>query len=391
MGWKSGAVLSPIAGFREPALFDNPALLQDLMLEVVAHGGSDTIIQSGLPILIEIHGELRALTERRLTTEECLHLLNWAAGNDGAATTLAQGAEAVASYSAIDRTQFDARGEKRRHRFRVNATRIEFRNGFGVQVVMRTIPSEPPRIEDMGLDQAIVDACTPRNGIVYITGATGSGKTTTFAAMLRYIAEGDTTIKGNINTFESPIEYVFDSVDSGHSIIAQSQIGRDVATFADGVRSSMRRHPALIVIGETRDWETASASIEASNTGHPVFTTVHANEVETIFARLLSRCPPELRDAALFDLISTSRLMINQTLAKTIDGKRTPLREYLVVTDELREQMLAVADASKITVVVRDLVRKHGKTMAQAAAEAFERGLIAESEMSKYQERGRRG
>lgn len=391
MGWQANGVLPYKTDFREPAIFGESALLQKLMLEVIAQGGSDTILQSGVPALTEIYGKLKALTERRLTTEEVLQLLNWAAGNDGAQTSLASGEEAVASYSVTDPVLKDARGEKVRYRFRVNGTRIEFRNGFGAQVVMRSIPSNPPRIDDMGLDQAIIDACTPRNGIVYITGATGSGKTTTFAAMLRYIMENETPIQGNINTFESPIEFVFDAVDSRHSIIAQSQIGRDVATFADGVRSSMRRHPALIVIGETRDWETASASIEASNTGHPVFTTVHANEVETIFARLLSRCPPELRDAALFDLISTSRLLINQTLAHTVDGKRTPLREYLVVTDTLREEMLAVADPSRITAVVRDQVRKHGKTMEQAAIEAYGKGLIDDDELRKYQKGGRHG
>lgn len=389
MAWKSGAILPSLTNFREPARFDNPDLLQQVMIEVVKHGGSDTYFQGGLPLLVEVHGVLRQLTERRLTTEECLQLLNWAAGNDGAQTAIAQGSEAVASYSALDPTLRDKRGERVRYRFRVNGTRIEFRNGLGVQVVMRSIPSEPPRITDIGLEQAIVDACTPRNGIVYITGATGSGKTTTFAAMLRYIMESDTPIKGNINTFEAPIEYTFDSVESSHSIIAQSEVPRDVKSFPEGVRSSMRRHPALIVIGETRDWETAAASIEASNTGHPVYTTVHANEVETVFARLLSRCPPELRDAALFDLISTGRLLINQTLARTKEGERTPLREYLAITDELREEMLAVADTSRITVVVRDMVKRHGKTMEQAAQEAYEKGLIAEVEMEKYRRRRR--
>ena len=389
MVWKLGETLPSLTGFREPARFESPDQLQALMLEVVKHGGSDTFFQGGAPVLVEIYGQLRQITSRRLTTEECLQILNWAAGNEGASTAVAQGMEAVASYSAIDPDLKDQRGERVRYRFRVNGTRIEFRNGLGVQIVMRSIPSEPPHIKSMGLDQSLIDACTPRNGIIYITGATGSGKTTSFAALLRYIMEADTSIKGNINTFEAPVEFVFDSVESSHSIIAQSEVPRDVKTFADGVRSSMRRHPALIVIGETRDWDTASASIEASNTGHPVFTTVHANEVETIYARLLSRCPVDLRDAALFDLISTGRVLVNQTLARTVDGKRTPLREYLIVTDELREEMLAVADPARITAVVRDMVRKHGKTMEVAASEAYEKGLISNEELLKYRRRSR--
>lgn len=387
MGWRTGETLPSLTGFTEPARFESSDQLQAAMLEVVKQGASDTFIQGGAPFLVEIHGKMKQLTQRRLTTEECLQVLNWASGNDGASVLIAQGKEAVASYTAIDPDLKDHRGERVRYRFRVNATRIEFRNVLGVQIVMRSIPSDPPRIEDVGLDPEIVAACTPRNGIVYITGATGSGKTTTFAALIRYILEGDTSIKGNINTFESPIEFVFDSVESDHSIIAQSEVPRDIGSFAEGVRSSMRRHPGLIVIGETRDWETASASIEASNTGHPVFTTVHANEVETIFARLLSRCPPDLRDAALFDLISTSRVMINQTLARTVNGTRTPLREHLIVTDALREEMLEVADPSRITAVVRDMVRRHGKTMEQAAVEAFDKGLIDDAELHRYRRR----
>lgn len=388
MAWKSGTLLTPITGFREPARFDSPDLLQQLMVEVVKQGASDTILQGGLPVLVEIHGCLRQLTERRLTTDECLQLLGWAAGNDNVQTSIRQGGEGggdvVASYSAFDPELRDGRGEKRRHRFRVNGSRIEFRNGMGVQIVLRSIPSEPPKIEDQNLDPAVLAACTPRNGIVYFSGATGSGKTTLYAAIVRYILEGDTPIKGNIITLEAPVEYVFDGIESLHSIVAPSEVPRDVLTFAEGVRSAMRRHPALIVVGETRDWDTAAADIETSNTGHPVLTTVHANEVETIFARLLARCPPAMRDAALFDLISTGRLMLNQALARTKEGTRTPLREYLILSDDVREEMLALADPSRITVVMRDLVRRYGKTMEQAACDAYDAGLIDGVELAKY-------
>lgn len=397
MGWKNGEVLPYATGFAEPPRIDSSDTLQKLMLEVVAQGASDTYFMSGAPVLVEIHGALRQLTSHRLTVEECYQILNWAAGTDGAQAQVIQGIEVAESYAAIDPVLKDARGEKMRHRFRVNATRIEFRGGVGVQTVMRSIPSEVPTTEKVGLAQVLVDACTPRNGVVYVTGATGSGKSTTYAALVRYILENDTPIKGNITTFEAPIEFVFESIQSAHSIVAQSQIGRDLKSesgkesFGDGVRSSMRRHPALIVIGEIRDWDTASAAIEASNTGHPVFGTVHANEVETIFARLLTRAPVDVRDAALFDLISTSRVLINQALARTRDGKRTPLREYLIVTDELREEMLATADTSRITAVVREMVKRHGRTMEQAAVEAYEKGLIDTVELAKYRRRGRRG
>jgi len=370
--------------FREPHQFSSRELLQSLAFESIEQEASDIYLTSDRQVSIGVHGRLRSLTERRISTEEILQLINWATGNNGESSSIAQGKEVVGSYSFADRNARDARGEFVRKRFRVNATRIEYRGTLGVQLVMRIIPSELPRIETLGLDPALLEAMTPKDGIIYITGATGSGKSTTFAGVNRYILEGDTAIKGNINIYESPIEFIYDTIESDHSILTQSEVPRDIGSFALGIRTSMRRSPKLIVIGETRDWDTASASIEASTTGHPVFTTLHTTNVKSIPSRLMSLAPTEEQSKALYDILSSSRVWINQVLAPSVDGRRTPLREYLIVTDDLRDVLLKTP-ADRVTSVVGAMVNDCGVSMATAAMQALERGLISEAVARTYQ------
>lgn len=381
MGLKGAALITYKTGFREPPSFNESALLQQITLELVAQGGSDIYFMSGYPVLAKVHGRLVQMTDRRLTTPECLQIVNWAAGTEQAAGRLAQGLESKSSYNSIHPTERDSRGEKRRFRFRSNAIRCEYRGAMGVQIVMRAIRSEPPRVADIGLEEEIVRASTPETGVIYVTGATGMGKSTTFSGMVRRILEEDTPIKGNILTIEEPIEYVFDDIDSSHSVVAQSEVGRDVQSFDHGVISAMRHDPSLIVVGETRDEPTASAVLKAALTGHPCYTTVHVNDVPSVFSRMLSFYPPEVRHTMLYEVVDSSRLLINQRLVPSLDGKRVPLREYLVMTASIREQVINSSDPQRIVGVMRECLHRHGKTMGKAAQEAYERGLISEEVM----------
>lgn len=381
MGFKGTLDLVYKTGFVEPPLFSDSQLLQAVMLEVVAQGGSDVYFQTGCPVLVKIHGDLKRLTDRKLTTEECLHIVNWAAGTEQASGAIAQGKESASSYNAVHPTERDATGEKKRFRFRSNAIGGEYRGTLGVQVVMRAIRSEPPTVDEVALEPEILAAIAPDSGVVYISGATGSGKSTTFAAATRYILEGDTAIKGNIVTIEKPIEYLFETVSSAHSVVFQSEIGRGIETFAQGVVSFMRHDPSLIIVGETRDEETGSAVMASANTGHPVFTTVHANDVPSLFSRMLSFYDPSVRDSMLFQVVDSARLLVSQRLVPAREGGRVALREYLVLAPELREEIINTSDPKRITGSMRTMLVRHGRTMAQAAAQAYENGLITEQVM----------
>lgn len=383
------------SGFREPARFNSREDLQALLFEVLASGASDTYYVTGRPIICDIHGKMHRITSKRIDGQECQQIMGWLAG-EGALAGLIGGEPQVSAYSLPDKSGRDGFGEVIKHRFRVNGSRILYRGGYGFQIVMRTLASSPPRLvyEDqvddfrhvpgqVFLPREMMEAACPLDGCFYMSGATGTGKTTTFAAMLHEIVTGDTPIKGNIITAESPVEFLFEGLASSHSIVVQSEVGRDVSSFSVAVRDCMRRHPALIVIGEIRDLETADAALEVANTGHPVWGTVHANDVAGIVPRLLSRFPIEVRDAKLFDIVSTARLFANQMLAKTIDGRRTPIRSYLVVDKRVRDRLMTVKETERIASAVMELQEEFGVTKRAATKQAFDRGLISAEEAAR--------
>jgi defect-in-organelle-trafficking protein DotB len=194
--------------------------------------------------------------------------------------------------------------------------------------------------------------------------------------MIRNLAEQE---EGNrkILTYESPIEYVFDTIEMPNSLISQAEIPRHLPSFAAGVRNALRRKPHAILVGEARDSETIAAVLEAALTGHPTYTTLHSNGVAETIRRLVGSFPLEDREARTIDIIETVRMIIWQQLVPTVDGGRTALREYLVFDDALRDKML-VSDLSNITSTTRDLLKKYGHTMQDEVENKFKQGLISE-------------
>lgn len=232
-----------------------------------------------------------------------------------------------------------------RQRFRVNATGIYGRDGSGVELTFRALPRKTPDLLMVRLNSDEVEALTPRDGIVVIAGATGSGKSTTMAALTRYhLEESPRPVK--IVDIQAPIEYTFRDVMSNlggsSSTIGQSEVGKNIRSFADGVHSALRRKPHIINVGEARDFETISASLEASLTGHLVYTTTHASSVSVAIRRLLTIFPGNERESRGYDLISALRFVMVQHLVPTPDGTgRVPVREYLEFTDAMRERLLS--------------------------------------------------
>ena len=144
-----------------------------------------------------------------------------------------------------------------------------------------------------------------------------------------------------------------------------------------------RRKPGLILVGESRDAETIAASLEASLTGHPVYTTLHTNGVSETLRRLVNSFPQEERDGRTIDIIETVRLIICQHLAPTVTGTRTALREYLVFNDEIRDELLKCKPAN-ISEKTREIMKKHGQTIQQAAQEKLDLGIISQKTFKIY-------
>ncbi|KVV07487.1 ATPase, T2SS/T4P/T4SS family [Burkholderia ubonensis] len=373
-----------LTAFREPDMFRDSRHLQELMLEIVELNASETIIQPGEQVLVEIGGHLRPITERRMTIEEVKSIANWAADNDKAAAELIQRREVKASYVVKDPVRRDARGEKKATRFRVAAGRGELRGTMAVQIVMRRINSDPAYMSDSELPPHVIEALTPKDGVIWVTGPTGSGKSTFFSGIVRFVLENDTPIKGNIVLLEEPIEQVYDSIECGHSVVFQIEVGKDVDSWEAGIEQLMRRLPRLIIIGEARSRQTVDAVLQAAVTGHPVGTTLHANDVPGIFPRLLSFFSDEAKEAALYSAISTARVMFNQVRVPKLGGGMTVLREYLVVDADLRADLQRRATPARIESQMREALEGLGYPMWKAAEQAHERGLISADLMRFY-------
>ncbi len=331
-------------------------------------GSSDITIQTGEKVVVELQGRLHKITRHELTNSEAADLINAIYGPNGT-TQILRGEDLDTHYEVRP-----SRNE--RFRFRVNGTGCTVRGHQGIQITARTIPIAPPKLEDMNLPQEIVDASAPRDGVVYITGATGSGKSTLLAAMMRNLIE-DENANRKILTYESPIEFVYDTIQTPSSIISQSEIPQHLPSFAAGVRNALRRKPHGLLVGESRDSETITAVLEAALTGHPVYTTVHTNGVAETIRRLVGSFDSDDRAGKTIDIIETLRLIIWQQLVPSTDGKRVPLREYLVFNEAIRDELLE-CDLDHITAASREILKKHGQPMMVDVEKQYAAGMIDE-------------
>ena len=261
-----------------------------------------------------------------------------------------------------------------RIRFRVNITAILSRGRDSAQITMRVLPSEPPTMQDLNIEQEIIEAWAPRQGMVIVTGPTGSGKTTLLASGIRMNMEQKYGC-GKVVCYEAPIEYVYDTIKSPRSLLSQTEIPRHLPNFAAGVRNALRRKPEIILVGEARDRETISAAIEASQTGHTVYTTTHTIGVAATIQRMISTFGPEERSERAYALMETVRLVVTQALVPKIGGGRMGVREWMRFPDDIREKFLDM-DYNDWPAEIQRRIPQYGQTMAHSATLVFERGDI---------------
>lgn len=351
----------------EPTRF-TPIFMDKMLEHTEKLGASDVTIQTGEPIYAEVYGRLLKVTNRRLSNTELGDLINSIYGPN-ATTQLLSGKD-------ID-THYEFRPNRGvRYRYRVNGTACLVEGHDAIQLTLRTIPTTPPKLSSMELPEKVLEAIAPQEGIVFITGATGSGKSTLLASIIRDLIESSDSNR-KVLTYESPIEFVYDEIETISSVVSQSEIPRHLPSFADGIRNALRRKPRLIMVGECRDAETISAALEAALTGHPVYTTLHTSGVAETMRRLVTSFAGEERLGRTIDILETIRLCIWQKLVPTMDDRRVALREYLVFDEEVRDLLLD-GDPNEVTSATRKLVRQKGQLMTWDARKKFEEGIISE-------------
>lgn len=357
----------------------------DAMLEHCAlHDASDVTVQTEQPVYAYIQGRNLRITKRPLTASEVEGITNYIYGSNGTAQ-IRRGDEIDTRHTVVRRAANAMGGmvAVARFGFRVNITGC-WSNGDenGVQITARAIKALPPSLSDLGIEQAILDALYPNQGLVCICGPTGSGKSTLLAAAMRYLIETPDAHK-KIITYEAPIEYVYDDLPRASVIVSQHEIPRHLPSFARGVRNSLRRAPKVIMVGETRDMETAQAALEASQTGHGVYTSVHTNSVAHTVSRLGNLFTPAERMTKVFEVAESLRLVVVQRLVRRADVEgRVALREYLVFDQSVRDQLRSATSLREVEHMVAKLVERKGQTMLSSAQRAFDRGLISAGDMT---------
>ena len=274
-------------------------------------GCSDIHLAVGVPPMLRVHGDLMPIKFRELRQGEL-------EGYIEEVLTRSQ-SEYFASGRDLDFSYVSAEGG----RFRVNV----FRKETGIGATFRTIPTEVPTLEKLNLPPIVTKLCDYHQGMVLVTGSTGTGKSTTLAAMIDHL---NTTRRVNIISLEDPIEFVHRSKQSQ---VIQRELNTHIPSFAEGVRAAMREDPDVILVGELRDAETISMAMTAAETGHLVFGTLHTTGAVKTIDRIIDALPVEEREQTKSFLAQSLLAVVTQILVKSADARgRRALCEIMVMT-----------------------------------------------------------
>ena len=305
----------------------------------VEKNASDIFFTTNAPAMLKIEGQMLAVGKNQLTggfiKELAMSILT------------PEQQEFLHSNREIDlATEAGGLG-----RFRVNI----FHQRDALGMVMRYVKSEVPKLDDLGVPEVLKDLIMNKRGMLLMVGATGSGKSTTLAAMINHRNEN---AAGHILTIEDPIEFIH---PNKRSIINQREVGTDTLSYEKALHSSLREAPDVILIGEIRTQETMDASMQLANTGHLSISTLHANNAYQALQRIVNLYPEELREQLYMDLSMTLRAIVSQRLVRRKDGRRcaavevmvnTPFIQELILArriDEIREAMLQSSDKGMLT------------------------------------------
>ncbi len=253
----------------------------------------------------------------------------------------------------------------------------------GIRMVFRRLPSEPPTLQQIAAPQPYIDILdSQRQGLILVTGPTGSGKSTTLAAGIRHLIEGDNSL--HIITLENPVEYRYTGLNQDAAYVTQRELGRSLKNFTIGMKSALRQDPDIILVGEMRDLETMRMAMEAAETGHLVFGTVHTTDVAATISRIVQMFPTEEQQAARVQLLSSLRFIIAQQLLPKLGGGRVAAREFLEFTPDLRKKLLELNPATLFN-ELKDATALEGITMMGAVRANYDKGLITPEELRRWE------
>jgi twitching motility protein PilT len=335
--------------------------LKQYLDKLKEYGGSDLHLSSGAQIHIRINGDLHILGKEKLTNEEMVEIAKKILPA-GKYNELVKEEEFDCSYSLYDG-----------RRFRVNF----FYQVEGLSAVLRAIPNKILSLDELHLPPVVKNFADLNHGLVLITGVTGSGKSTTLAALIDRINQSR---KKHIITIEDPIEYLH---ENKKSLVSQRAIGIHTHSFSNALRAALREDIDVVMVGELRDLETVEMAIRAANTGHLVFATLHTHDAKESINRIIGMFPNEEQDHIRMTLSFVLEGVVSQRLIDTVDGGRTLAVEVMVKTGRISELILENRDNEILEMIVRGKEIHGSQSFDQSLLDRYTQGIISKEEALK--------
>ena len=327
----------------------------DLLRLMLAKKASDLFITAGFPPAMKIDGQLTPVSGQALTPQQAKEISR-AIMND----------KQAAEFEATRECNF-ALGIPNVARFRVNA----FVQRGNTGLVFRTITTRIPKFEELGLPPVLKDVAMSKRGLVIFVGGTGSGKSTSLAAMVGYRNENS---HGHIITIEDPIEFVH---DHKHCIVTQREIGVDTESWFAALKNTLRQAPDVILIGEIRDRETMDYAIAFAETGHLCMATLHANSTNQALDRIINFFPEERRHQLLMDLSLNTRAFVSQRLIARKDGVGRVAAMEIMLNSPLISDLIFKGEVHEIKDIIAKSREAGMQTFDQALFDLYEAGQIS--------------
>ncbi|MER3424494.1 MAG: twitching motility protein PilT [Nitrospiraceae bacterium] len=331
--------------------------ITQLLTFVVQQGASDCHLSAGEPPMLRLHGEIKKLDHAVLSQQE-VHAMVYDMMNDAQRKIFEEHHECDFSFEMGDIA-----------RFRVNV----FLQRRGLGAVFRTIPTKIIPLEQLGMPPVIKQLCDKEKGLILVTGPTGSGKSTTLAAMINYLNE---TFEGHILTIEDPIEFVH---KSKKCLINQRELGAHTHSFANALRSALREDPDIILVGEMRDLDTIQLALTAAETGHLVFGTLHTSSAYKTVDRVIDVFPPNQQAQVRAQFAESIEGVITQTLLKRKTGGRVAALEIMTGTTAIRN-LIRESKLHQIPGIMQASQKDGMQTMDMALLDLATRGIVTKAE-----------